>query len=140
MRVVLDANVLVSALLSGRSSPGVILELWEKERFDLVISPPVLEELERVIRYPRIQERYNLPEESLDVFLGLIGSQAITVNPSVEIDFIKVDPSDNRYLECAKEGDASYLVTGDKRLLELKEYEGIVILPPAGFLALLELE
>lgn len=57
-----------------------------------------------------------------------------------EIKVIEKDPPDNRYLECAREGQASYIVTGDKHLLEIKEHEGIVILPPAGFLALMELE
>jgi putative PIN family toxin of toxin-antitoxin system len=138
MRVVLDANVLVSAVISSRGSPGKILDLWKKDRFELVFSSPILEELERIIHYPRIQQRYKLPEEYIEQFLSLIGSQGISVNPSMEIYAIERDPSDNRYLECALEGEASYLVTGDHHLLELKEYQGVVILPPAGFLVMLE--
>jgi putative PIN family toxin of toxin-antitoxin system len=140
MRVVLDANVLVSATISKRGSPGKILDLWEKEKFDLVMSPSILEELERVIHYPKIQEKYHLAEGRVEQFLGLISNQSITVTPFREIDVIEKDPSDNRYLECAKAGNASYIITGDRHFLELKEFEGIVILPPAGFIALLELE
>jgi predicted nucleic acid-binding protein len=70
----------------------------------------------------------------------MIANQAILINPANKLEIIDKDPADNRYLECAIEGEAPYIVTGDKHLLELKEYEGIVILPPAGFLAALDLE
>lgn len=140
MRVVLDANVLVSAVISSRGSPGKILELWKREQFDLVLSPPILEELARVIRYPRIQKHYNLPQDHLKRFLSLIRSETIIVEPTNEYAVIEDDPSDNRYLECALEGDANYIVSGDKHLLRLKEFRGVVILPPAGFLALLKLK
>ncbi|MBL7063728.1 MAG: putative toxin-antitoxin system toxin component, PIN family [Anaerolineae bacterium] len=137
MRVVLDANVLISAVISPRGNPAQILRLWEWEEFELVVSLPTLEELERVIHYPRIQERYNLSEEDIEQFLQLIGASATVVEPSVELTVIEKDRSDNRYLECALAAGASYIVTGDDHLLSLKEYRGVVILNPAGFLTLL---
>lgn len=140
MRVVLDANILISAIISRKGSPAQILVLWEQEMFDLIISPPVLAELERVIHYPRIRKRYNLPEEQVDQFIQLISTQAISVDPSIEITVIEKDLTDNRYLECAVAGGASYIITGDSHLLELKEYKGIIILPPTGFLVLVESE
>jgi uncharacterized protein len=140
MRIVLDANVLVSALISPRGAPGEILVAWEEDRFELVVSPATLDELGRVLRYPRIQQKYQLPVDQLELFLRLITGQAILVHPAKELAVIEADPSDNRYLECAKAGDAAYLVTGDKHLLDLGEFEGTVILPPAGFLAVLDLE
>ncbi len=140
MRVVLDANVLVSALISPRGAPGAILDAWERDRFDLVVSPATLDELGRVLRYPKIQKTYNLPADQLERFLRLIIGQAVMVEPPQELAVIKADPSDNRYLECAKEGDAVYIVTGDKHLLDLGEFEGTFILPPPAFLAVLVLE
>lgn len=140
MRVVLDVNVLVSAVISSRGSPGKILELWRRELFDLVLSPPILEELSRVIHYPRIQKRYNLQGDRIERFLNLIRSDSTIVEPTSECVIIEDDPSDNRYLECALEGDANYIVSGDKHLLKLKVFKGIVILPPTGFLALLKLD
>jgi putative PIN family toxin of toxin-antitoxin system len=139
MQVVLDANVLISAVISSRGAPAQILRLWEEERFDLVVSQPILQELERVIHYPRIQQRYNLPEEDVVRFLRLVRGGAIVVEPDFEIQAIERDPSDNRYLECAIEAGASYIVSGDQHLLELGEFQGIVILPPAAFLAVLKL-
>ncbi len=140
MLVVLDVNVLVSALISPRGAPAAILRLWENEQFDLAASPPILEELARVAHYPKIQKRYKLSAEKVTQFIQLIGRGAIIAEPAKELSVIEEDPSDNRYLECAKETGAAYIVTGDAHLLELKEFEGIVILPPAGFLALLRLE
>jgi predicted nucleic acid-binding protein len=51
---------------------------------------------------------------------------------------IGADPTDNRVLECAVAGNAAYIVTGDKHLLDIKEYQGIIMLSPAGFLAFLD--
>ena len=140
MRLVLDANVLVSALISPRGAPGEILAAWERDRFDLVVSPATLDELGRVLRYPRIQKKYSLPVDRLEQFLRLIAGQALMVDPPPELAVIKADPSDNRYLECAKAGDAAYIVTGDKHLLALAEFDGTFILPPSAFLAVLALE
>ena len=139
MRVVLDANFLISAVISPRGTPAQILRLWEGEEFELVISPPILEELERVIHYPRIQERYNLSEEYVGQFLQSIGGVATVVEPAVELSVIEKDPSDDRYLECAVASGASYIVTGDDHLLDLEEYGGVAILSPVEFLALVEL-
>jgi uncharacterized protein len=140
MHVVLDANVLVSALISRLGVPGKILVAWEEDRFDLVVSPATLDELGRVLHYPKIQEKYNLPADKLEQFLRQIIGQAVVVNPTKELAVVKSDPSDNRYLECAVAGEAAYIVTGDRHLLDLGEFEGTIILPPAGLLVVLELE
>jgi len=140
MRVVLDANVLISAVISEKGNPAEILRRWEKQEFDLVISPPILEEVERVIHYPRIQEKYNLPEEEVEEFLDLICGQTILVEPQMKLKVIERDPEDNRYLECATTGGADYIVSGDDHLLGLESYEGVEILSPTGFLALLKVQ
>lgn len=140
MRVVLDANVFVSALISVKGAPAKLVTCWQDEKFDVVVSPAILQELNRVLHYPRLQERYHLPEEDIQRFSRLLGRQAIEAVPSKELAVIGRDPTDNRYLECAVAGNASLIVTGDQHLLGLGEYEGIQILTPAGFLALLRLE
>lgn len=140
MRVVLDVNVLVSAIISAKGSPARIMELWEEERFEVVISPEIIGELGKVIRYPRIQEKYHLPEQYVEQFLGLINNQAIVVKPVRKITQIKSDPTDNGYLECAIAGRAAYIISGDQHLLRLVEYQGIPILSPAEFLAVLRLD
>jgi putative PIN family toxin of toxin-antitoxin system len=141
MRVVLDANVLISAVISPQGTPAQILRMWEEgeSEIELVLSPAILVEVERVIHYPRIQERYKLPEEYVGQFLDLIRSSATLIEASEKLSIIAEDPPDNRYLECAAEARASYIVTGDDLLLRLKEYKGVIILRPAAFVAAVKL-
>jgi len=140
MRVVLDANVFVSALISAKGAPAKLIACWQDERFDVVVSPAILQELDRTLHYPRLGERYHLREQDIQRFLRLLRRQAIEVVRSKELVVIKRDPADNRYLECAIAGSASVIVTGDQHLLDLGEYEGVQILTPAGVLALLKLD
>ena len=139
MRVVLDANVLVSALISPKGSPATILSYWQEGKLAIVVSAAILQETDRVLRYPRIRERH-LSEEIVHRFLSLLRKGAIVVEPDEEVQVIERDPSDNSYLECAVAGRAQYLVSGDGHLLDLKEYRGIQILAPREFITLLKLE
>ena len=140
MRVVLDANVLVSALISPKGSPAAILTLWQEGKLDVVVSKAILQEVARVLRYPRIQEHYRLSEEIVQRFLSLLRKGAIVVEPDEEVQVVERDHSDNRYLECAVAGRAEYVVSGDGHLLDLKEHRGIRILSPREFVALLKLD
>ncbi|MEA3459572.1 MAG: putative toxin-antitoxin system toxin component, PIN family, partial [Chloroflexota bacterium] len=81
MRVVFDANVFISAIICEKGSSAEIIRKWEGEEFDLITSSPILEEVERVIHYPRIQEKYNLPEEKVREFLNLIRGPSVLVEP-----------------------------------------------------------
>jgi hypothetical protein len=140
MRLVLDANVFVSALISRKGAPAKLLEYWQEERFDVVISPAILQEVQRVLHYPKLQQRYHLPEEGIQRLLRLFRRQAIGVEPSEELTVIQHDPTDNRYLECAIAGEADIVVSGDHHLVESGEYQGVQLLTPAGSLAFLKLE
>ena len=140
MRVVLDANVLVSAVLSAKGAPAEIVAHWQEGKIELVVSETMLRELDRVLHYPRIRSRYVLPEALVQRFLGLLRAGAVLVEPEEELNVIDQDPSDNRYLECAVAGHAAYVVSGDDHLLAVGEYRGIRILPPREFLVLLKLE
>jgi len=139
MIVLLDTNVIISALLSPEGNPAKIVQRWEADEFELATSPALLQEIERALSYARVRAKIKLSEQELETFLRKFRSSTVNVEPLEILDLIKKDPADNRYLECAKEGGASYLVTGDNHLLELKEHAEVVILPPAGFLVLLEL-
>lgn len=138
MKVVLDANVYISALLSKRGAPKQIIDLWREEAFELLISEEILEEVARVLRYPRVAELHKLSEKEQEEFLTLLRDEATLIKPKHRLS-VSSDETDNRYLECAVEGGAEVLVTGDKQhLLPIKEYEGIAIISPAAFLILLQ--
>ena len=130
MKVVLDANVYVSSLINTQGNPKRIMERWKQNQFDVLVSASIIDEIGRVLRYPRIVKRHKQDEGAIQSFLELLSSQAVMVEPTIVVDAIKIDESDNRYLECAVEGKARYIISGDKHLLDLGEYRGIVILPP----------
>jgi putative PIN family toxin of toxin-antitoxin system len=125
LRLVVDTNVLISALLSSRSLPAHLIELWREGRFDLLTSAEQLDELMRVTRYPRIRERLapalagRLINELKDVAIVLVDLPFITASP---------DPYDNYLLATAIAGSADFIVTGDKRdLLILKNFRSVKI-------------
>ena len=136
-RAVLDANVLVSGILSPKGAPAKVLTAWQAEQFHLVLSEAVLDEINRVLHYPRIATRHRWSEERLQDFIEDLAHLAIMTSGSAHLAVIAEDPPDDRYLECAIEGEADYIVSGDQHLLELGEYQGIGILTPRAFLDVL---
>ena len=140
MKAVLDANVFVSALINTRGTPKQIVDLWREEAFDLLISKAILDEIGRVLRYPKIIALHKLAETELLTFLALLSEEGLIVEPA-ETLHVSPDESDNRYIECALAGGADYLVTGDKlHLLPIGEYQGIKFVSPAVFLAVMQLD
>jgi len=140
MIIVLDTNVVVSALLSPSGPPGEIIHYWEAEEFSVVISVQLLKELEHTLKYPKVMKYLQLSPDGISLFLEHFKTFAGLVEPEPSLAVIKNDPDDNRVLECAVSGKAAYIVTGDKHLIELETYQGIEILSPASFLTLLKIE
>ena len=136
-RAVLDANVLVSAILSPKGIPAKVLTAWQAEQFHLVFSEAILDEIDRVLHYPRIARRHRWSEERLQGFIEDLAHLAIMTRGAAHLAVIAEDPPDDRYLECAIEGEAEYIVSGDQHLLELAEYQGISIVTPRAFLDVL---
>jgi putative PIN family toxin of toxin-antitoxin system len=137
MRAVVDTNVLVSALISVGSPPDQVLQAWRRGAFELVISLPLLDELERVLPRAKIASRVRWTDQRLASFVGQLRRKATVVNPKEPLEVITGDPDDNRVLEAAAEGGADYIVTGDGDLLDLARYETTGIVTPARFLAIL---
>lgn len=137
MRVVLDANIYVSALISSKGNPARIIRRWLDGEFDVLLSRPILEEIVRVTGYARIQRKYKQVRENRLEFVDLITEQSLWVQPAEDVSAIVADESDNRYLECTLAGGARYVVTGDQHLLEIADYQGVQIITPATFITLL---
>ncbi len=137
MIVVLDTNVIISALLSPTGAPAEIVRRWEAGEFDAAVSPLLLAELEKALAYPQVTRYLRLSKEQVSTFLKGYSTVAMLVEPQMRLEVVSADPGDDRVLECAVEAGAGFIITGDQHLLDLKEYQGIVILPPAGFLVLL---
>jgi putative PIN family toxin of toxin-antitoxin system len=138
MRVVLDANICVSSLISDKGNPAEIIRRWLNGEFEILLSPAIVDELLRVTAYSRIQRKYAKVSENRLEFVELLAEKSLWVEPREKLAVVSDDESDNRYLECAETGVAQYIVTGDKHLLELGSYQGVLIVTPAMFVALLE--
>lgn len=137
MRVVVDTNVVVSRYLSAIGPPARVLGEWERGAFELLVSEPVLAEYERVLLYDRLVARHGMTPAEVATVIEGFRRFAILVAPTQTVMVVVEDPTDDRFLECAEEGSANYIVSGDQHLLAIKEFRGIQILPPAAFLAVL---
>jgi len=139
VRAVLDANVVVSALIRPQGPPGQILvRLLRDSAFELIASPATLDELRRSLRYPRIRKYFRLPEEELDLWVDALGAIAVVVEGNVSRSVVTADPADDIYIAAAADGLADYIVSGDRHLMDLVQHGGIRIVTPRTFLTLLE--
>jgi putative PIN family toxin of toxin-antitoxin system len=134
VRLVIDTNVLISALLAGTSLPAHLIVLWREGRFGLLTSAEQIDELMRVTRYPKIRER--LPPALAGRLINEIRDLAVLVT-ELPVVTASPDPHDNYLLAMASSGSADFLVTGDKRdLLALRLFEGTKIITVRDFLVL----
>lgn len=134
MRLVVDTNILVSALLAASSLPAYLIVLWRAGRFDLLTAAEQLNELMRVTRYPKIRER--LTPAVAGRLVNDLRGLAVMVAALPQVD-VSPDPDDNYLLALAAAGSADFLVTGDKQdLLGLGTYQGTRIVTVRDFLAM----
>ena len=132
MRVVLDTNVIVSALLFGAYPERVFLAGLRGE-IQLLTSRALLRELERVLT-----EKFKLGMKLVKDTLDVIETLAEIVETTSQLKVIEYPDDDNRVFECAVDGNADFIVTGGtKHILPLKAYKGIKILRPSEFAKLL---
>ncbi|NCS24368.1 MAG: putative toxin-antitoxin system toxin component, PIN family [Microcystis aeruginosa BS13-02] len=136
LRLVLDTNILISALLRKNTPPYLLYQAWRGDLFELVTSTSQLEELQRVMAYPKLQ-RYFTPEEAQTMLAGITASTLCVT--SLPIVSYSPDPDDNIILATAIAGNADYLVSGDKSdLLKLGIIEDILIITPRQALDILQ--
>ena len=133
MKVVLDTNVLVSALLKRDSIPGQLLQAVWDGNLDLVLSEPLLAELREVLKYPKIRKRLVANAIDSQLFLELLPFFTIQVDLSaVEVPRPR-DAADEMVLATLVAGQAEWLVSGDEDRLILADQ--FPILSPAAFVA-----
>ncbi len=138
MRLVLDANVLVSSLIKPDGIPGAILkEILFKNSHTLLLSEMIVDELRRVLRYPKIRKYISFSDGQLDFWVTSLEMIAHDVCPRFQYDPIVLeDPNDDTYIITAIEGKADCIISDDKHLLKLNPYKGLPILKPADFFKL----
>jgi uncharacterized protein len=136
IRVVLDANIYVSALLKSGSNPARIIDLARDGVLTLLVSRPIMEELQRVLSYPKVRQIHGRSAKGIRRFLERLQKIAVMTPATLSIEAVPNDPSDDKYLVCAVEGRADYIVSGDRHLQELAPFEGIPVVDPTRFLML----
>ncbi len=131
LRVVIDTNIFVSAILF-KGSANKVVNLWQKNKFIFLMSQEILNEYIKVLSYPKFRltggEITHIIEEEILPFIN-----PVAVKTPVAI--IEKDPSDNKFLSLAAEGKADRIVSGDKHLLELGEFRKIKIVSLQSFLS-----
>ncbi|MGH8728602.1 MAG: putative toxin-antitoxin system toxin component, PIN family [Burkholderiales bacterium] len=111
MRVILDTNVLLSALLKADTPPYQLVDAWLDGRFELVSSAAQIDEITRVARYPKV--RQYIARAEIGWLVNRVQERALLVERLPKVD-VSSDPGDNFLLAMAKAGSAEFLVTGDK--------------------------
>lgn len=129
MRAVLDVNVLISALLSPDGSPARVLAAWLRGDFELIVSPKLLDELERALAYAKIRTRVS--EDEARELIELLALWATVLDDPHRDRGTTRDPKD-AYLLALGAAAKAVVVTGDKQLLELSDR--LPVATPRGFL------
>ena len=129
MKVVIDTNIFVSSFFGG--NPKKIIDLWKNEQITLCLSHAVLDEYIDVLRRIGMKDEQEL-EELLSLFSK--GFNILFTIKTPQIKIVKSDPSDDKFIECAVALKADIIITGDRKVLAIKEYMGIRILTPQQFL------
>lgn len=130
MKLVLDTNVIVGFSLRHKGAVATLWTLWRQQKFTLVTAPSILDEVTRVLDYPRIHSRLQWTTARKQVFVATIRHKAILTDATTPIASAIRDLTDTKFLSCAIEGQADTVVTGDRHLLDLNRYQGIPIVTP----------
>jgi putative PIN family toxin of toxin-antitoxin system len=117
MRVVLDANVLISGEIASLGPSAKILDAWREEIIELVTCAAILDEVEEKLSLPRIRIKYSVPQEELALFLAGLVRGGLMVPGITVVDPVPPDVEDVMLFAAAIESQADYIVTGDKALL-----------------------
>ena len=133
--MVFDTNILVPYSWRAEFGQDNLLELLEGKA-NLVVSEAILAELQHVLGRPRMQRRHRWDATRIAAFVQKLRLDSLLVEPVHLLNVVR-DPSDNRILEAAVAGHADFIVSKDRDLLDLQAYEGVQIVTPVQFLAIL---
>ena len=129
-KVVLDTNIYLSAILFG-NKPEEFIGLGKTGKIQILISEEILAEIAGILK-----RKFKWDDTLISDAIESIKEYTVLITPSETVNIIKLHEPDNRILECAVEGKADYIVSGDKHhILPLKEYKKIKILSASEFIA-----
>jgi uncharacterized protein len=139
IRAVLDANLLVSALLMPLGIPARILAAAYASVFRCLSSEAIAAEVSRALNRSRVQRKYHIDPSDASRLSGFLRSDLVLTPLTVSVSGVATHPEDDLILATAVSARADYLVTGDRQLLALQSFQGVQIVSPREFLAILAL-
>ncbi|HYW21756.1 MAG TPA: putative toxin-antitoxin system toxin component, PIN family [Nodularia sp. (in: cyanobacteria)] len=128
MKIVIDTNILVSAILKDRTPEQVILFVAEQDRLEWLVSDAILAEYKAVISRPK----FKLPPEIIEKWLMVFDLLTNCIDVDLEIDFPR-DQKDAKFLACAIAGKAKFFITGDKDFTEAQKLLDTIIISATDF-------
>lgn len=128
-KIVIDTNIIISALGWG-GLPDELIQMVARGELELYISLEIMDEITRVMDYPK----FNFSSKKKQTLWAILEDKAIVVETTRKIHVISDDPPDNMFLSCAVSANVDYIVSGDKHLLSLEEFDDIKIITVADFL------
>jgi putative PIN family toxin of toxin-antitoxin system len=129
-KIVIDTNIYISAIFWG-GKPRVVVDLGRSEQVLIFTSSEIEKEIEK-----KLKTKFGLSNEEAAQILLDFSTFTVPVKVSRRITVIDDDPDDDKFIECAVASRSGFIVSGDKHLLNLKEYKGIKIMKAADFLSL----
>ena len=135
IRAVLDTNLLISYLLTNGDTISRVMEHWKQGHFVYLQSPQITDELIEVANRPRLRRYMKTTPQPL---IDLIETDAEYTEGVLMLPGACRDPKDDKFIACAVEGKANYIVSGDNDLLDLGVYQNIQIMRAWDFLMVLE--
>lgn len=133
MKVVLDTNVFISGIFWETTASAQIIESWKQGKFTLVSSLAIVQELVETLREFRIQ----LGEELIRSWETIVIENSFIVEPAVRVTVVRDDPSDNKFFEAAVAGGAELIISQDRHLLKIGEYQHVKVVLPQEFLKMM---
>lgn len=130
----LDTNVLVAAVLSRQGAPARVMPAWQEGLFELVVSPLLLDELRRVLTYPKLAAR--IPQDRAAAYVALLAAGGEHQDDPTEAPPVRSRDPDDDYLLALAAASSAYLITGDDDLLDLAP--AVPVHGPADFLRFVE--
>ncbi len=130
LKVVLDTNVLVSALLNRDGLPAFILALARRRIIRLCLTVEIFEEYEAVLNRKKFRHIRN---DGLSV-LSSLSKEALRVESNTRLNLIANDPADNKFIECAVDAGADFLITGNNKHFPFRSYRKLQIVTPKEFI------
>jgi hypothetical protein len=130
---VIDTNLFISGLFGQNTVTAELQELWIRQAFQLGTSLEIMKEVNRVLQYPKIKKRLIDDDETIRRFFRLVFRKAVVARDEFQTDRIVDDPTDNKFLACALDIKADYIVSGDNHLLSLKHFHRTQIVDAKAF-------